>query len=147
MYNRQKKAFTLIEILVSVAIVLLVVVGVIKMSQQNRNMITYILKRGSVELDNSLYLTKKVQRYTNDKKTAYDLLVDEFSIKDFDSREILKKIEKKINITDYVEMPVTMDEAAGETFIFYTNEVLLKGDSKKSNNPRGNYSARYYTFK
>jgi hypothetical protein len=100
-------------------------------------MAEYILKRGNSELDNALFLTKKVQRYTNDKKNAYDLLVDEFSIKDFDSRDILKKIEKKINITEALPVPVGMDENAAPMFIFYSNEILLNGD----------YPARYYTFK
>jgi len=137
MYNKQKKAFTLIEILVSVAIVFSVVIGVMQMSKHNKKMATYLSKRGSVELDNSLFLTKKVQRYSNDKKTSYDLLVDEFSIKDFESREILKKIEKKINITEYAEMPISMEEGGAPIFTFYTNEILLNGK----------YPARYYTFK
>jgi len=137
MYTQEKKAFTLIEILVSVAIVFTVVVGIMQMNKQNKKMATYIAKRGSVELDNSLFLTPKVQRYTNDKKTAYDLLVDEFSIKDFESRDMLKKIEKKINITEYAEIPISMEEGGEPMFTFYTNEILLNGD----------YPARYYTFK
>jgi len=137
MNNKQKKAFTLIEVLVSVAIVFFVVIGIIQMSKHNKGMVTYLSKRGSVELDNSLFLTKKVQRYTNDKKTAYDLLVDEFSIKDFESRDILKKIEKKINITEYLEIPISMEENGPPIFTFYTNEILLNGK----------YPARYYTFK
>jgi len=137
MNNKQKKAFTLIEVLVSVAIVFFVVIGIIQMSKHNKGMITYLSKRGSVELDNSLFLTKKVQRYTNDEKTAYDLLVDEFSIKDLESRDILKNIEKKINITEYIEMPISMEEGGIPIFTFYTNEILLKGK----------YPARYYTFK
>jgi len=137
MNNKQKKAFTLIEVLVSVAIVFFVVIGIIQMSKHNKGMVTYLSKRGSVELDNSLFLTKKVQRYTNDKKTSYDLLVDEFSIKDFESRDLLKKIEKKINITEYIEIPISMEEGGAPIFTFYTNEILLKGK----------YPARYYTFK
>jgi competence protein ComGC len=136
-YIKSKKAFTLIEILVSVAIVFTVVIGIMQMNKQNKKMATYIAKRGSVELDNSLFLTPKVQRYTNDKKTAYDLLVDEFSIKDFESRDMLKKIEKKINITEYAEIPISMEEGGVPLFTFYTNEILLNGD----------YPARYYTFK
>jgi len=137
MYNKQKKAFTLIEILVSVAIIFFVVIGVMQMSKQNKKMANYLSKRSSVELDNSLFLTKKIQGYTNDKKTSYDLLLDEFSIKDFESREILKKIEKKINITEYAEIPISMEEGGAPIFTFYTNEILLNGK----------YPARYYTFK
>ena len=132
-----KRAFTLIEVLVSVIIVFIVVVGAMQLSRQNKDMATYLLKRGSSEIDNSLFLTKKVQRYSNDKKSAYDLLVDEFSIKDFDSRDLLKKVEKKINITEALPIPVGGGEDDAPKFIFYSNEILLNGD----------YPARYYTFK
>lgn len=135
--SSHKKAFTLIEVLVSVVIILIVVVGILEAQSKNSKMAEYLLKRGNSELDNSLFLTKKVQRYTNDKKSSYDLLVDEFSIKDSESREILKTIEKQINITDPVEIPISMEESGPVLFTFYTNEILLKGQ----------YSARYYTFK
>ena len=137
LHNKYKKAFTLIEVIMSVIIVTLVVVGTLQVQAQNSDMAEYLLKRGNSELDNALFLTKKVQRYTNDKKNAYDLLVDEFSIRDFDSRDILKKIEKKINITEALPVPVGMDENEAPMFVFYTNEILLNGE----------YPARYYTFK
>ena len=139
MYRKSKyrQAFTLIEVIVSVIITLIVVVGILEAQSKNSKMAQYLLKRGNSELDNALFLTKKVQRYTNDKKSAYDLLVDEFSIKDSESRELLKKIEKQINITDSIEMPISMEDGGPVLFTFYTNEILLKGD----------YPARYYTFK
>ena len=133
----KKRAFTLIEVLVSVIIVSIVVVGAMQISKQNKNMAVYLLKRGSSEIDNSLFLTKKVERYSNDKKSAYDLIVDEFSIKDLESRDILKKIEKKINVTEALPTTVGGEEADSPQFIFYTNEILLNGD----------YPARFYTFR
>ncbi|CAA6826977.1 MAG: Unknown protein [uncultured Sulfurovum sp.] len=132
-----KKAFTLIEVIMSVIIVGIVVMGALQVQAQNSDMAEYLLKRGNAELDNALFVTKKVQRYTNDKKNAYDLLVDEFSIKDFESRDLLKKLEKTINITEALPVPVGMNENETPMFVFYVNEILLKGD----------YSARYYTFK
>jgi competence protein ComGC len=137
MHFKHKKAFTLIEVIMSVIITLIVVVGILEVQSKNSNMATYLLKRGNSELDNSLFLTKRVQTYTNDKKFAYDLLIDEFSIKDLESREILKKIEKQINITDWIEIPISMEDGGPVLFTFYTNEILLKSK----------YSARYYTFK
>jgi len=134
--NYYRRAFTLIEVLVSVIIVFIVVIGAMQISKKNKDMAIYILKRGSSEIDNSLFLTKKVQHYSNDKKSAYDLLVDEFSIKDFESRDLLKKIKKKINITEPIPIPVGGEDESPQ-FIFYTNEILLNGD----------YPARYYTFK
>jgi len=135
-YYKHKRAFTLIEVIVAVIIVFIVVLGAMQLSKQNRDMATYLLKRGSSEIDNSLFLTKKVQRYSNDNKNAYDLLADEFSIKDFESRDLLKKVEKKINVTEALPVPVGGEDDAPQ-FIFYVNEVLLNG----------NYPARYYTFK
>jgi len=132
-----KKAFTLIEVIMSVIIVSIVVMGAMQVQEQNSDMAIYLLKRGNSELDNSLFLTEKVQRYSKDKKNAYDMLVDEFSIKDFDSRDILKKIEKKINITEEQAIPIGETEDTPAMFTFYSSEILLNG----------NYPARYYTFK
>ena len=134
---RYKKAFTLIEVIMSVVIVGLIVMGILQQQSQNSDMAEYLLKRGNSALDNGLFLTQKVQRYTNDTKSAYDLLIDEFSIRDLESRDILRKIEKKINITEDLEIPISMEEGQAPMFIFYTNEVLLNGA----------YPARYYTFK
>jgi len=134
---RYKKAFTLIEVIMSVVIVGLIVMGILQQQSQNSDMAEYLLKRGNSALDNGLFLTQKVQRYTKDTKSAYDLLIDEFSIRDLESRDILRKIEKKINITEDLEIPISMEEGQAPMFIFYTNEVLLNGA----------YPARYYTFK
>jgi prepilin-type N-terminal cleavage/methylation domain-containing protein len=133
----QKKAFTLIEVIMSVVIVAIVVMGAMQVQEQNSDMATYLLKRGNSELDNALFLTEKVHRYSKDKKNAYDMIIDEFSIKDFDSRDILKKIEKKINITEAEPIPVGATEDEPALFTFYSSEILLNG----------NYPARYYTFK
>ena len=121
----------------SVIIVSIVVMGAMQVQEQNSDMATYLLKRGNSELDNSLFLTDNVKRYSKDKKNAYDILIDDFSIKDFDSRDILKKIEKNINITEEQAIPVGAEEDAPPIFTFYSSEILLKG----------HYPARYYTFK
>jgi prepilin-type N-terminal cleavage/methylation domain-containing protein len=132
-----KKAFTLIEVIMSVIIVSIVVMGAMELQSKNRDMAVYIAQRGNSELDNSLFLTKKVYKYDKDEKDAYELLRDEFNIKDDNSREILKTITKKINITEDKEIPISVEEGGEPIFTFYTNEVLLKGK----------YPARYYTFR
>ena len=134
---KHQKAFTLIEVIMSVIIVGMIVMGILQQQAQNTDMAEYLLKRGNSALDNGLFLTKSVQRYANDQKSAYDLLINEFSIRDLESRDILRKIEKKINITDDLEIPISMEEGQAPLFIFYTNEILLNGA----------YPARYYTFK
>ena len=134
--HKIKKAFTLIEVIVSVIIVFTVVIGALKLHGQNSDMATYLMNRGNAELDNSLFLTERVQRYDKSKKNSYDILVDEFQIKDDESRQLLKKIEKKINITEAAPIPIGTEES-GLLFTFYSKEILLKGK----------YPSRYYTFK
>ena len=135
--NRTRKAFTLIEVIMSVIIVSIVVMGAMQVQEQNSDMATYLSKRGNSELDNALFLTERVERYSKDTKNAYDILVDEFSIRDDDSRKILKSIEKTINITEAEPIPVGETEDSPPIFTFYVNEILLNG----------NYPARYYSFK
>jgi len=130
------RGFTLIEVIMSVLIVSIVVMGAMKLQDKNRDMSLYILKRGNSELDNSLYMIKKTYRYDKSKKDAYEILRDEFEVKDDDSRELLKQITKNINITEKEEIPISMEEGASPLFTFYSNEILLKSE----------YPARYYNF-
>lgn len=125
------------EVIMSTIIVSIVVMGALKLQEQNSDMATYIVKRGNAELDNALFLTDRAQRYDKSKKSAYDILVDDFQIKDDESRQLLKKIEKNINITEAEPIPIQDNEESGISFIFYSNEILLNGE----------YPARYYTFK
>ncbi len=132
-----RRAFTLIEVIMSVIIVSIVVMGAMKLQDRNREMAIYIEQRGSSELDNSLFLTTKVYRYNRSEKDAYELVRDEFNIREDSSREALKKIIKKINITEDRDIPISIEEGSEPIFTFYTNEVLLKGK----------YPARYYNFR
>jgi prepilin-type N-terminal cleavage/methylation domain-containing protein len=134
---QSKSAFTLIEVLMAVIIVSIVVMGAMELQGKNQEMAEYISKRAKSELSNSLFLSSKAYRYDKDEKDAYELLRDEFFIKDDESKEILKKIIKKINITEEEEIPVSLEENAPPIFTFYTNEVLLKEE----------YPARYYNFR
>jgi len=138
MENQQnKKAFTLIEVIVAVVLVSIVVMGSMDLQGKNQDMAMYIMERGKNELDNSLFLTPQAYRYDKDEKNAYDLIRTEFDIRDDKSKTALKSILKHINITEDKDMPVKMEESSTPIFTFYTNEVLLKGK----------YPARYYNFK
>jgi len=136
-YKKNRKAFTLIEVIVAVVLVSIVVMGSMDLQGKNHDMAKYIIERGKNELDNSLFLTSQAYRYDKDEKNAYELIRTEFDIKDDKSKTALKSILKHINITEDEEMPVKMEEGGSPIFTFYTNEVLLKGK----------YPARYYNFK
>ncbi len=128
--------FTLIEVLMAVIITTIVVMGAMELQGKNQDMAEYIGKRGKSELANSLFLTSKAYRYDKDEKDAYELLREDFNIKDDESREILKNITRKINLTEEEEIPVSLEEDGPPVFTFYTNEILLKGE----------YPSRYYNF-
>ena len=94
----------------AVIIVSIVVMGAMELQGKNQDMAVYISNRGNSELDNSLFLTSIVYKYDKDEKDAYEMLRDEFDIKDTKSKEALKKILKKINLTQEEESPVSIKE-------------------------------------
>ncbi len=124
-----RKAFTLMEIMVSVVLIAIVVLGIIKIQKENIFMAKYIAGRVQSELSNTLFLGKTAMRYNKDEKDAYTLL-SHMRIHNDKSKEILKKITRKIYITDPLpigELPIPIELRA----------VMLKSE----------YSARFYRLK
>ena len=124
-----RKAFTLMEIMVSVVLIAIVVLGIIKLQKENIFMAKYIAGRVQSELSNTLFLGKTAMRYNKDEKDAYTL-VSHLRIRNDKSKEILKKITRKIYVTDPLpigELPLPIELRA----------VMLKSE----------YSARFYRLK
>ena len=124
-----RKAFTLMEIMVSVVLIAIVVLGIIKLQKENIFMAKYIAGRVQSELSNTLFLGKTAMRYNKDEKDAYTLL-SHMHIRNDKSKEILKKITRKIYVTDPLpigELPIPIELRA----------VMLKSE----------YSARFYRLK
>ncbi len=124
-----RKAFTLMEIMVSVVLIAIVVLGIIKIQKENIFMAKYIAGRVQSELSNTLFLGKTALRYNRDEKDAYTLLSG-MRIRNDKSKEILKKITRKIYVTDPLpvgELPIPIELRA----------IMLKHE----------YSARFYRLK
>jgi prepilin-type N-terminal cleavage/methylation domain-containing protein len=124
-----RKAFTLMEIMVSVVLIAIVVLGIIKLQKENIFMAKYIAGREQSELGNTLFLGKEAIRYNKDEKDAYTL-VSHIGIRNDKSKEILKKIQRKIYISDPLpigELPIPIEVRA----------IMLKHE----------YSARFYRVK
>jgi len=128
--RRIRRGFTIIEVLVSVVLMMVVVLGIMKIFQENRSMALYLSDRSKSELSNTLFLTKEAERYDGEKKDAYTLLSATFKIEDDVSREILKRRESGIIFEDPLKI-------GDDTFPVEVNEILLKSD----------YSSRYLRFK
>ncbi len=93
-----KKAFTLIEILVSVLLISIVILGIAKIRQQNISVAKYIAQRTQSELANTLFLDKENRKYNKSKRNAAEVL-HYLEIKKFATKSVLKKIERQIFIS------------------------------------------------
>lgn len=128
-----RPAFSIIEILISVIIITLAIIPVLKIHTSNHEQIVYISERNKRSLEDSLYLTSNILSHHRDNKNAYDILNRFFKIKDFESREILKKTNRDILIPDEMDI-LSMEEQGGPSA--KVNEIIL----------RGKHSSSYYHF-
>lgn len=120
-----RRAFTIIEILVSVIIISLAIIPVLKLHTSNHEQIVYISERNKRALQDSLYLDSSVLSYHQDTKTAYDILGRLFKVTDTKSREILRDNHRDIFIPEPIEIIPTEEQGGGPTATI--NEVMLKG--------------------
>lgn len=128
-----RPAFTIIEILVSVLILSTSIMYILQIHSSNHEQIVYISERNKHTLEDSLYLSADVLQYHNESKSAYDLLVKEFKIKEFKSREILKKTERKLFVPEEIYI-LPPSDIPGPTAL--AKEIKLKGK----------YNANYWHF-
>jgi prepilin-type N-terminal cleavage/methylation domain-containing protein len=99
-----RPAFTLIEVIVSVVIISVVVISVYKISSRDTDTALYLSKRYRYALEDSLYLQKSILKYHKDERSAYELLSQEFQLKEDKSREALKKSSRDIFIDQRVKL-------------------------------------------
>jgi len=128
-----RPAFTIIEILVSVLILSVSIMYILQIHSSNHEQIVYISERNKHALEDSLYLSGDVLQYHKENKTAYDLLVKEFKIKEFKSRDILKKTERELFVPEEIYI-LPPSDVPGPTAV--AKEIMLKGK----------YNANYWHF-
>jgi prepilin-type N-terminal cleavage/methylation domain-containing protein len=101
--RKNKDAFTIIEVIVSVVIISIVVLGLTKINRQNIDMANYVANRNKSELSNTLFLTKEAMRYDKSEKDAYTLL-HKMNISKLETRQYLKGIKRKIFIDKDIKL-------------------------------------------
>ena len=126
---RQSSAFTIIEVLVSVVLISIVVLGIVKIQQDSSDMALYLSDRGKQELSSTLFLGRDIMKYHKDEKDAYTILSKRFSVSDFKAREILKNTKREIFISE----PFKLED---DTMPIEVSEIMLKGQ----------YSSRFIHF-
>lgn len=86
-----KKAFTLIEVLISVVILSTVAVLLFEISTNSKNNFSFLQKKMDYSTLSSLALLHNDQRYHNSDKTLYDFVRADYNITDFEFRKYLKE--------------------------------------------------------
>ncbi len=123
--KRLRPAFTIIEILISVAIISVSLIYVLKIYNNNREEILYINERNKQALNDSLFLTRKSLEHHKDRLNAYELLSDTIRPREDAARETLKGIEREFFIPDPIEIAPPPDIPGPHAIV---NEIKLKGD-------------------
>jgi len=121
-----KKAFTIIEIIISVLIIAIVTLTLAKINRQNANMVDYVTTRLQSELSNTLFLHPDAFKYDKSEKDAYTLLHN-IKIKNEDAKAYLKKIKREI----YTQKDIPIDNM---DIPIHLNAIMLKSK----------FSTRYY---
>ncbi|MCH9813964.1 MAG: type II secretion system GspH family protein [Epsilonproteobacteria bacterium] len=85
-----KKAFTLIEVLVSVVILATVAVLLFEISSNSKNNFLVLQKRIDYVTLSSLALIHNDQKYHNSDKSLYDFIREDYNISDYELRKYLK---------------------------------------------------------
>ncbi len=131
--NTLRRAFTIIEIIISVIIISVSIIYVLKLHSQNHEQIVYISERNKLSLQDSLFLTEDVSRYHKGKKDAYEVLRKHFKVQDSKSRELLKKNRRDF----FIPEPVTISFAEEFGPSATVDEIKIKDK----------YSSSYFHFK
>jgi prepilin-type N-terminal cleavage/methylation domain-containing protein len=121
-----RRGFTLMEILVSVLLISIVILGIAKIRERNIEMSRYIAGRMQSELANTLFLKKEFMKYNRSDKNAYDLLRP-MGIDSLKTREILRKERRYLRVSD--PLPLGEEELPMELRAFYL---------------KGRFSSTYY---
>ena len=128
MRHSVRKGFTLIEVLVSVALIAVVVLGILAIRQRTLSSAHYLQERMRGELINSLFLSDEALRYDGAKKSAYTLLKS-MGIRKEATVELLRKTQRRITIS----APLPLGELPLPIIL---RAVMLRGE----------YPSRFYRF-
>ncbi len=88
---KYKKAFTIVEVLISVIILATVATLLFQISMKSKNNYIFYKKKQNFENTASLALLNQIKSNTN----IYEIIRNDYKIKDFETRKYLKSIKLK----------------------------------------------------
>ncbi|WP_457602545.1 type II secretion system protein [Nitratifractor sp.] len=118
--KRSRSAFTLIEILVSVMLIAIVVMGILKIREQNVRAARYLEEQIEGAWANSLFLGDEIARFDGKRVDALTPLTS-MNIQKRTSREILHSIEREIELGPPLQIP-------GLSFPVMLRSIYLRGE-------------------
>jgi competence protein ComGC len=130
---RLTKAFTLIEVIISVIILSTSIILVLQIHSQTRKDIEYIVQRNKYALQDSLFVSNKIAKYNKDTKSAYDVLTNKFHVDKLKSKEILQNIKRKIYVP---QAQIIKQDTIGNMPSVEMQEIKIKNQ----------FSSNYFSF-
>lgn len=114
-----RSAFTLIEVLVSVAILAVVATGLLQIATNSKNNFAFLLEKAQFDRISSIPIMHNDPKYNHSEKNLYEFLRSDYDIKEDDVRKTLKKMKVRYAQEEYVTFSPFADadeqqEADGE---------------------------------
>jgi len=88
-----RNAFTLIEVLVAVAILAVVATGLFQISVNSKNNFAYLLHKAQFDRESSIPIMHNDPKYNHSEKDLYEFLRGDYDIKEDEVRKSLKQIK------------------------------------------------------
>jgi len=121
-----KKAFTLIEVMVSVMIISVVIMALLEMKSNSSHILSLLKKQIDTTQYISLLIANKDYGY-EDKSIRLDALIKEFDV-DNNLRRKLKNIKAKIIYNEIETIDLSEDENGSSSMLLEIGESLVKTD-------------------
>ncbi len=121
------KAFTLIEVLVSITILAVVATGLFKISLNSKANFAYLYKKSQFDRLSSIAFMHNNQKYHHKEKSLYDFVRDSYTIKDDEIRQYLKK--DKISYSQEEYSTLSLGEGNDQQTDDETPSPKTKGDT------------------
>ncbi len=109
-----RNAFTLIEVLVSVAILAVVATGLFQISMNSKNNFTFLEQKARFDRLSSIPVMHNDEKYHHKEKTLFDFLRADYEIKKDEVRQFLKKEKISYEEEEYAKF-APFAESGNET--------------------------------
>jgi len=127
---KSKKAFTIVEVLISVIILATVATLIFQISLRSKNNYIFYKKKQNYENSTSLALLNQIKSNTN----IYEIIRNNYKIKDFETRKYLKSIKLKVTQKPYSKVKIGEED----------NQITLNISQKQISSKDG--SSFYYNI-